>query len=516
MTGSTWRVAVCVKATPAPGDVADRALAGQLRLDDSGLGLRLDHIPVGVHGFDEQALGLVAEIGRVDADCEAVVLSVDPAAPAAVFGRVFELGLDDGYQVDSGGTATGPAEVARLLAAAVRHVGADLVVLGDASADEASGVLGGMVAALLDRPCIAGASDLDAGADAVVVTRRRADGGIEQVTASLPAVVTIRSDSWEPTRPRAADVLAARDRTPTVLTPADLADADAGGDDADDVAVVERVGLRVDELARTCEYVTGSPAEVAAALTVRLRAGVGAAATANGHAGAADAALPDGVTVFPDTPEGRAAAGAAAVADRVPVITGAEAVDRSGVALVVSRRIHDGAVVERLRVTGPVVVTAAPGANPALASAVTAVAGADTDRRLTVAPVAPADGAALDDARVVVAVGAGVGTDDTFALVRQLADRLGAAVGGSKVAVDRGWVGPGQKVGLTGTTVAPDVYLALGISGASQHMAGCARAGTIVAVNADPRAPIFRYAKVGVVGDAAQVLAALLEDGSTP
>jgi electron transfer flavoprotein alpha subunit len=112
----------------------------------------------------------------------------------------------------------------------------------------------------------------------------------------------------------------------------------------------------------------------------------------------------------------------------------------------------------------------------------------------------------IEDARVVVSGGRGLQDGDNFHLVRELADALGGMPGASRAVVDDGWAPPSEQVGLTGAIVTPDVYVAAGISGASQHMAGCSNARVIVAINSDPTAPIFRYAHFGIVDDCLEVL----------
>ena len=115
----------------------------------------------------------------------------------------------------------------------------------------------------------------------------------------------------------------------------------------------------------------------------------------------------------------------------------------------------------------------------------------------------------LEDARVIVAGGRGLNGPEGFNVLEPLAATLGGAVGASRVPCDLGWCSHAMQIGLTGKTVTPDLYIAVGISGASHHLAGCGNAKTIVAINTDKDAAIFRDAKFGVVGDYAKVVPAL-------
>jgi electron transfer flavoprotein alpha subunit len=123
----------------------------------------------------------------------------------------------------------------------------------------------------------------------------------------------------------------------------------------------------------------------------------------------------------------------------------------------------------------------------------------------------PAEGIRLEDAEVVVSGGRGLGGPENFGMIEELAKALGAAVGASRAVCDLGWRPVSEQVGLTGKVVSPTLYIAIAISGASQHMAGCSGAKNIVAINKDPDANIFKASRFGVVEDFAKVIPPLTE-----
>ncbi len=222
--------------------------------------------------------------------------------------------------------------------------------------------------------------------------------------------------------------------------------------------------------------------------------------------------------LLPSTAEGKEVAARLAIKTGGGLLTDAVGLTTD---LVAEQPIFGGSVVVQSKVTtGTPIITVRANSTPPVEAT-----GAATIEQVTVSASAADKGARiietvventggrpdLGDASIVVSGGRGLGAAENFAIVEQLADSLGAAVGASRAATDAGWYPHQNQVGQTGRTVSPQLYIAVGISGAIQHRAGMQTAKTIVAINKDPEAPIFELADFGLVGDLFTVVPQLTE-----
>ncbi|ALW88423.1 electron transfer flavoprotein subunit alpha/FixB family protein [Deinococcus actinosclerus] len=191
----------------------------------------------------------------------------------------------------------------------------------------------------------------------------------------------------------------------------------------------------------------------------------------------------------------------------------------NGAALQAQRYTYLARVTETVEADGTVVVTVKPGSFAPAAPA--AAAGEQYDVELTLPAarvevtgksVEKSSRVALTEADVIVTGGRGVGSPENFSrYVEALADNLGAGVGATRAVVDAGWRPYAEQVGQTGKTVQPKAYIALGVSGAVQHLSGMGKSKNIIAINKDAEAPIFKVADYGIVGDINEIVPALIE-----
>src|SRR5436309_1422296 len=463
------RIVVCVKYVP---------VLSALRFDPGTRRLVREGVPGEASSFDVRALGAALALRRTHGG-EVVALTMGPPAARDGLVHCLALGADRAiHLLDPLLAGSDTLATARALSAALRREAPDVVLLGRASVDAETGQVGPEVAELLGWPQVTAARRLSVDpATRRFTAEREADDGFETLAGQLPAVVTAAVLAVDLGGPVEALVIGRGAAEAPAL-------AAAG---ADRVLVAEGPGLD--------PYTTDAHAAVLAeAIRARAPRLVLLGSTALGRDLAPRVAARLGLGLTGDAidldldAEGRVrqhkpAFGGTIVAPILSRTRPEMATVRPGMLRSAEPDAARRAVVEKI-----LVPTAAPRV--------------EVVRR----ELLPDTAAALDSAAVVLGVGKGIGGPAALPAIGQVAERLGAAIGATREVTDAGWLPKQYQVGLTGRAISPRLYVALGVSGAMEHLVGLRRAATIVAVNKNPKAPIFKAADLGVVADWAAVL----------
>jgi electron transfer flavoprotein alpha subunit len=225
------------------------------------------------------------------------------------------------------------------------------------------------------------------------------------------------------------------------------------------------------------------------------------------------------VLLFGGTSNGRDLAPRIAARLNVGVASDVDRLEWTDGKLRARRPIYSGKVFATVEVTGtPAIATTRPNAFPAqesgggAAEAANVSVSAESKAKVLETKVPEAGELSIAEADIIVSGGRGLKEGANFSYIRDLAHAIGGAVGASRATVDAGWIDHQHQVGQTGRVVSPNLYIAAGVSGAIQHLAGMSSSKHIVAINKDPEAPIFRVADLGIVGDLFQILPVLTEE----
>ncbi len=198
-------------------------------------------------------------------------------------------------------------------------------------------------------------------------------------------------------------------------------------------------------------------------------------------------------------------------------VNDAISIEADGDGLCVIRPVYGGTAQEKIGIAGKAVISVRSGSYQAAESVpeIKEIAAPDADDikiKILEAIAEAGEAVNLEDANIIVSGGRGMGSEEDFALCGELADILGGVVGATRPAIENGWINRTHQVGQSGKIVAPAVYIACGVSGATQHVSGMSGSKYIIAINKDEEAPIFDVADIGIVGDVKKILPLMIEE----
>ena len=260
------RIVVCVKEVLDPDAVNNYVLSGNLKIGEDGKTLDVSAVPRLMNGYDEQALEAAQRIRDAGVDCSITAVTIGDNAKT-LLKHCAAMGADDIVHIDAGGAEIDCHVVANILSAYIRTSGgADMVLCGRQASDDDQGVVPALIGEALGMPVVPFARAIEVDGNTIRVTRTTADGDAV-VEGTTPAVITISNELGEPRFPTARAKMAARKKKPTVIAANDL------GLSADELTAKVVLSKQfVPQVQGSCEFLEGSPAEVAQTLMDKLRA----------------------------------------------------------------------------------------------------------------------------------------------------------------------------------------------------------------------------------------------------